>query len=158
MQNREIAKQLQRLNNLIKKTAEACAGNLELQAEWAKYLCILSAGLVENALKEIYIEFAQKKTSKPIANYLSSTLSPIRNPKTQRFLDIAAAFNPIWKDGLENYVNTNGRLEAIDSIMNQRHLIAHGQNQNSNITLGKLKDYLDKCVEVIEFIEQQCSR
>ena len=158
MQNREIAKQLQRLDILIKKTDEACVNNLELQAEWAKYLCILSAGLIENALKEIYIEFAHKKTSKPIANYLSSTISPIRNPKTQKFLDVAEAFSLAWKDELENYVNINGRLEAIDSIMNQRHLIAHGKNQNSNITLGKLKEYLAKSVEVIEFIEQQCSR
>ncbi|HYP25328.1 MAG TPA: HEPN domain-containing protein [Blastocatellia bacterium] len=158
MQNREIARQLNRLYALIKKSEEACAGNLELQAEWAKYLCILSAGLIENALKEIYIEFAQKKTSRPIANFLSSIISPIRNPKTQRFLDIAAAFNPTWKDELENHVNINGRLEAIDSIMNQRHLIAHGQNQNSNITLAKLKDYLAKSVEVLEFIEQQCNR
>src|SRR6185436_18880106 len=101
---------------------------------------------------------AHKKTSKPIANYLSSTISPIRNPKTQKFLDVAEAFSLAWKDELENYVNINGRLEAIDSIMNQRHLIAHGKNQNSNITLGQLKEYLAKSVEVIEFIEQQCSR
>lgn len=158
MQNREIAKQLQRLNDLIKKTDEACAGNLELQAEWSKYLCILSAGLIENALKAIYTEFAQKKVSKPIANYVSSTISPIRNPKTQRFLDIAAAFNPMWEDELEAYVTDNGRLEAIDSIMSQRHLIAHGQNQNSNITVAKLKDYLTKSIEVLEFIEQQCNK
>ncbi len=158
MQNREIAKQLQRLDTPIKKTDEACANNLELQAEWAKYLCILSAGLIENALKEIYIGFAYKKTSKPIANYISSAISPIRNPKTQRFLDIAEAFSPAWRDELENYVNINGRLEAIDSIMNQRHLIAHGKNQHSNITLGNLKDYLAKSVEVIEFIEKQCNR
>lgn len=158
MQNREIAKQLQRLNDLIKKTDEACSSNLELQAEWAKYLCILSAGLIENALKAIYIEFTQKKVSKPIAGYVSSTISPIRNPKTQRFLDIAAAFNPTWRDELETYVNDEGRLEAIDSIMSQRHLIAHGQNQNSNITVAKIKDYLIKSIEVLEFIEQQCNR
>ncbi len=158
MQNREIAKQVQRLNYLIKKTDEACAENLELQAEWAKYLCILSAGFLENALKAIYIEFAQGKVSKPIANYVSSTISPLRNPKTQRFLDIANAFNPTWRDELENYVNDNGRIEAIDSIMSQRHLVAHGQNQNSNISLPQIKEYLTKAVEVIDFIEQQCKR
>lgn len=158
MQNREIARQLEKLETLIKRTGEACGNNLELQAEWAKYLCILSAGFIENALKEIYVAFAHRKTSKPIANYLSSTLSPIRNPKTQKFLDIAEAFSPAWKDELENYVNINGRLEAIDSIMSQRHLIAHGKNQNSSITLGKLKDYLARSVEVIEFIERQCNR
>jgi len=94
MQNRDISKQLQRLNYLIKKTDEACAGNLELQAEWAKYLCILSAGLLENALKAIYIEFARGTVSGPIANYVSSTISPIRNPKTQRFFRYSSCLQP----------------------------------------------------------------
>ncbi len=158
MQNKEIVKQLQRLHYLIAKTSETSAGNLELQAEWAKYLCILCAGLLENALKEIYINFTRKNVSKPVASYVSSTISPIRTPKTKKFLDMAEAFNPVWKDELENYVNDNGRVEAIDSIMNQRHLIAHGQNQNSNITLVRLKNYLSKSIEVLEFIELQCGK
>lgn len=158
MQNQEIAKQLQRLHNLIQKSNEVTDSNIELQAHWAKYLCILSAGLIENALKEIYMEFAQTKVSKPVANFVSSNLSPIRNPKTQKFLDIAAAFNPIWKDELESYVKDNGREEAIDSIMNHRHLIAHGKHHDSRISLADIKEYLAKSIEVVEFIEEQCKR
>ncbi len=158
MQNQEISKQFQRLEPLFQKAYEACGGNIEMQAHWAKYLCVLSAGLIENALKEIYVEFARNKVTKPIANYVSSTLSPIRSPKTQRFLDIAAAFNTDWKDELENFVNTNGYDGAIDSIMNHRHQIAHGKNHNSSITLSQLKEYLDKAIKILEFIEAQCKR
>lgn len=138
MHNREIARQFQRLQDLVKKSDEATAGAIELQAQWAKYLCILSAGLLENAIKEIYIEYAQNQVSKPIANFISSLLSPTRNPKSQKFLEIAAAFNPAWKVELENYLNDDGRGDAIDSIMNHRHLIAHGKSHNSNISLGRV--------------------
>jgi hypothetical protein len=158
MQNRELTKQLQTLNNLIKKTGEACGGNLELQAEWAKYICVLSAGFLENAIKEIYLDFANRKVSAPLAKYVSSTISPIRSPKSSRFLEIAGAFNSDWKDELENFGTLKGGLEAIDSIMGNRHLIAHGKSKDSKMSLANLKEYLAKSADVLELIEEQCNR
>jgi hypothetical protein len=158
MQNREIAIQFQRLQDLIKKSDEATAGNIELQAHWAKYLCVLSAGLLENAIKEIYMEYARKQVSRPIANFISSILSPIRNPKSQKFLEIATAFNPVWKDELENHLNNAGRGDAIDTIIGNRHLIAHGKGHNSNVSLVQIKEYVTKAEEVLGFIEEQCRR
>src|SRR5438445_422119 len=116
MQNREILIQIQRLQSLIKRSTEATDDNFELQGDWAKYLCILTAGLLENSIKQIYSEFASRAVTKPVANFVSSSLSPIRSPKAQRFLDTAAAFNVLWGGELENYLNDDGRREAIDSI------------------------------------------
>src|SRR5258708_5711243 len=109
MQNREISIQLQRLANLINRSEEATDQNIELQSHWARYICVLAAGLLENALKEIYLEFVRRTVTAPVANFVSSNISPIRSPKTQRFLYIAAAFNVLWKDELESYANDNGR-------------------------------------------------
>jgi len=158
MLNRELSRQLQRLQDLIKKADEACDGNLELQAHWAKYICVLSAGFLENAIKEVYTDFAQKQVSQPIANFVASKLSPIRSPKATLFLETSVAFNAIWKGELETYLNDDGRREAIDSIMSHRHLIAHGKYFNSGISLAQVKEYIRKAVEVVEFIEQQCAR
>jgi hypothetical protein len=158
MLNRELSRQLQRLQDLIKKADDACDGKIELQAHWARYICVLSAGFLENAIKEVYADFARKQVSQPVANFVSSKLSPIRSPKAQLFLDIAAAFNATWRDELEIYLNDNGRGDAIDSIMANRHLIAHGKHYNSNISFVRVNEYLDKAIEVIEFIEQQCAR
>lgn len=125
-------------------------------SHWAKYLCVLCAGFIENALKEIYGEFARGAASKPVADYLNSILSKIQNPKTSKFLETARAFKVSWGDELEVFVNQNGRREAIDSIMNNRHLVAHGKY--AGITLVQVQNYLDRAVEVIDFIETQCSR
>jgi len=156
MNNHEISRQLQSLRDVVKKTSQACGGDIEMQAHWARYLCVLTAGLIENALVEVYQEFVKKAASKPVADYASSVLSKLQNPKTTKFIEVARAFDPAWGDDLENYVNENGRREAIDSIMANRHLIAHGKY--AGITVARVTDYLNKAMQVIEFIEQQCEK
>jgi len=158
MQNRKLSIQLQRLESLIKRSEEATAQNIELQSDWAKYICVLAAGLLENALKEVYIDFAKNNVSAPLASFVSSNPSWIRNPKTQRFMETAAAFSDVWKTELAVYVDDNGRGDAIDSIMVNRHLIAHGQYQDSRVSLAQVKEYLVKAIEVVDFIENQCTR
>lgn len=158
MRNQEITRQLQSITDLINNTQSATSSSIELQAQWAKYICILSAGLIENALKELYINYATKQVSVPIAKYVSSKLSAIRNPRMDRFLETAGAFSPSWKNDLEVFSDNNGRGYAIDTIMGNRHLIAHGQSHRSTITLVQVKEYLKKAVEILEFIESQCSK
>ena len=158
MKSQEISRQLQRINGLIAKTDEACGSNLEMQSHWAKYICILAAGLLENAIKDVYSDYAKRQVSQPIAKFVNSNLSRIRNPKTELFIETAGAFKDHWKQELTDYVDLEGRREAIDSIMNQRHLIVHGSVHNSNISLTQIKSYLSKAVEVVEFIEKQCSQ
>ena len=71
---------------------------------------------------------------------------------------MAGAFKEEWRTELEQYVNDDGRSEAIDSIMRHRHLIAHGRYQESTISLAQIKAHISKAVEVVEFIETQCLR
>lgn len=156
MRNQELTRQLQVLQSLIRKTSIATGGDIETQAHWARYLCILSAGFLENALSEIYVSFTRNAASEPVANYASSTLNKIQNPKCSKFIEVATSFKPEWGTTLENYVEDEGRKEALDSIMSNRHLIAHGKN--SGITVSRLQDYLNKSVQVIDFIETQCNQ
>lgn len=154
MENQEVSRQLQRLRDLFTKTSEACGSNIEMQSHWAKYLCIRVAGLLENALTEIYKSFVISAAPTPIANFAGRQLDKIQNPKTPKFIEAARSFKLAWGEELEQFVADNGRREAINSIMDNRHLIAHGGD--SAITVARLKDYMDKAIEVLEFMEQQC--
>jgi len=156
MKTREILRQLTRLQSVIGRVEEACGESIELQAHWAKYICILSAGLLENAMKEIYSEYAIRMVSRPIANFVSSQISKFSNPKAARFVEVAGMFKEGWKTDLEKFLAVDGRDEAIDSIMNNRHLIAHGKEQDSRLSLAQVKSYLNKAIEVLEYIENQC--
>ena len=155
MKNRELHRQHQRITLLVKRATSASANNLELQAEWARYICILCSGFLENALKELYSDFANRKASKPLAKFVGSQLALLSNPKTDKFSRIAGAFSEVWQDELDLFMADAGRGDAINSIMGQRHLIAHGSYNKTNITLATIKVYLDKGVEVLEFIENQ---
>lgn len=149
-----LSRQLQKLNWIIRHTTDACTNELELQAHWGCYLCVLVAGFMENAIGEIYSEYARRSANEHIANYVTSTVLRIQNPKAQRFLETARAFRPLWADELEKFLGEDGRKEAIDAIMANRHLIAHGRD--AGITVARVKEYLNKCVKVIEFLENQC--
>ena len=65
-------------------------------------------------------------------------------------------FKREWGEELSAFADEEGRKEAIDSIMSNRHRIAHGKN--SDVSMAKIKDYLRKSIQFIEFVEQQCRR
>lgn len=154
MNNLELTRQIQRLNNLFDKTQNIIEGDIEIQSHWAKYLCVLSAGFLENVLFEIYGDFCKRTASEHVASFASKSLSKIQNPKTYRFIEVASSFKKAWGEDLAVFIEESGRKEAINSIIANRHLIAHGKN--SNITVVRLKEYLEKAIEVVNFIECQC--
>ena len=149
-----LSSQHQRLIWLISEADKFEADKIELRAHWARYLCVLASGYLENALKEIYGRYARSRSDPAIANYVERSLNRIQNPKAKRFVETASAFNKEWEESLRSFLELDGKKEAIDAIISNRHRIAHGQD--STITLAQVRDYLAKSEEVVEFIEGQC--
>ena len=149
-----LVSQKHKIEWLIGQARTFDGDQLELQSHWARYLCILVAGFLENAISEVYASYVKRCSNEQVANYVEAALGKIQNPKAQKFLDTAKAFNHDWGSCLCTYIEENGRKDAIDSVMSNRHLIAHGKD--SGITLARLDQYFKKSVEVIEFIETQC--
>ena len=112
---------------------------------------------MENAVREIYSEYVRKASSPQVAKYAAANLQNINSPKSARFVQVASSFSRDWGNALDEFLDANGRerRDAIDSIMNNRHQIAHGRN--TAISVVRVKDYLESAVEVIDFIESQCS-
>lgn len=154
MKIQTLSTQHQKLRWLFEQVNNLQADQIELRAHWARYLCVLSAGFIENALKEVYGKYARSRSNPAIADFVEATLRRIQNPKSSKFVDTAASFNKDWEDGLKCFLEDEGRRGAINAIMSNRHLIAHGKD--SDITLARLLEYLTKAVQVIEFIEGQC--
>ena len=158
MRNSDIARQIRSLRDLVRRADQACGGDIEMQSHWARYLCVLSAGLIENSVKASYTDYARRTVSAPVARYVGAALARVRNPRTETILDLAGGFKNEWRDELEVFVRAGGRAEAVDNIMGNRHQIAHGQGRNSNLSLSQVEDYLSKAIEVLEFVEKQCYR
>jgi RiboL-PSP-HEPN len=156
MKTVELARQAASLKQLIKRVGhDPSTRALEMQAHWARYLCVLTSGFVENIVRNLYGAYAEKNSySAAVVRYAKRQLDSIQNPRPARLVEMAAAFDPTWGRDLEAYLALEYRSDAINAIMSNRHLIAHGRN--SNITVGQVSLYLSKIVEVAEYIEEQC--
>lgn len=155
MVNRELNRQLQIIQCLIESTSLSTADNIELQGHWGKYLCVLAAGFLENAISVIYVELASRSSAPHVASYASRMLEKIKNPKAEKFVDTARAFNKSWGEELSVFFEENAEIKgAIDSIMTNRHLIVHGKN--TSVSLAIVKEYLKNSVKALDFIERQC--
>ena len=155
MRNRELARQLDSLKSLLDRTDVATGGDIELTGHWGRYLCVLTAGFLENALRETYGEFVKHTASPQVAKFAMAKLDGISNPKAGRFIETAESFSSIWAEGLKVFLDEDGRRRrnAIDSIMSNRHQIAHGRS--TQISIGRIREYLPDCIDVVEFIESQ---
>ena len=155
MRNRELTKQLDSLKSLLNRTDVATGGDIELIGHWGRYLCVLTAGFLENALRETYGEFVKRAASPQVAKFAMTKLDSIPNPKAGRFVETAENFNSIWAEGLKLFLDEDSRRRrnAIDSIMGNRHQIAHGKS--TQISIGRIREYLPDCIDVVEFIESQ---
>lgn len=154
MRNREAARQKQRLDDLFSRI-RAVSGDIELQAHWARYLCVQVAGFLEISIQAIFSDYAKKTSTPYVANYVQQQLRGFQNPNMERILELTRRFSTQWADELE--VQTDGELkDAIDSIIANRNLIAHGQD--SGITYSRIRDYYLKAVKVVELMDQMCDK
>ena len=72
----------------------------------------------------------------------------------ENILALTGAFNRHWAEKLQR--ETEGELkDSVDSIVANRHNIAHGQN--SGISYIRIRDYYQNARKVILLIEEQCS-
>ncbi len=156
MKNRELQKQYKSIKRLIDRTQESTHDDLELQGHWGRYLCVLVSGFFENAISAVYVDFVESAASPQVTRYTINALNKISNPKASRFVATAYQFKKEWGEELDLFFEDGeSRKSAIDSIMANRHNIAHGKQ--SNISVHQVREYLEKGVEVVTFLENQCT-
>ncbi len=149
MRNAQVAQDKQRLDSLFKRIKDF-AGDTELQAYWAQFLCVLTSGFIENSVRNLYSEYARTKSSPYVANYVSHELQSFRNAKSEKIIQLTGIFSPEWRVALEDYMEDR-RKAAIDSIVSNRNQIAHGRPVG--ITFARIREYYENSVEVIVFID-----
>ena len=49
----------------------------ELLAHWAKYLCVLTSGFIENSLRIMLTFYAKNRTTPQVSNYVESCMKGI---------------------------------------------------------------------------------
>lgn len=155
MHNEELRRQSEKILSLIDTAEATFEEDDEMRSHLAKYICILCSGFVENAVHAIYIDYVKKESnSAEVISFTTVTLNKIQNPNAEKFREIAKSFKLDWEVALNAFFQIEEKSAALNYIMKERHKVAHGKD--SDITLGRIREYHNKTVEVIKFIENQC--
>lgn len=125
-------------------------GDLQLQADMARYLCVLVAGYLEQATRHILGNYTVDKAHPHIARYVERRLDKFTNANAQKLLDLIGSFNPEAGKRLEDIVDGE-RRDAIDSVVANRHEIAHGRDVG--LTLIRISTYYHHVVDTIGMVE-----
>jgi len=108
---------------------------------------------LEKAVQLILGDYAKSKSAPNVSNYVESQLRWFQSAKMENILSLVQAFSPIWRQELENECDDQVK-DAIDSIVANRHLIAHGENVG--ISLGTISAYYRGAVRFIEILDSKC--
>jgi hypothetical protein len=148
----EIVRYRSVLDALFKKGA-TLTRDAEVQAHWARYLCVLVSGFIEVSVRAVFEEFARRQSSPAVANFVARSLRDFQSARMDRILAVARDFDPLLENRLR--LATEGELkDAVDSVVANRHNIAHGGTVG--ITLGTITRYYRRTQDVIEVLAAEC--
>lgn len=152
MKPAEIHRFEQRITGLFEK-ASALSGDLELQAHFARYLCVLVSGYLETAIAKIYSDYAKRKGHPNLATYVNRQMARFQNPNMTKVIGLARDFNPAWAEDLK--ASTQGEIkDSVDSVVANRHRIAHGESVG--VSLVYARQYYTGAVRLVDLIAGQC--
>jgi len=143
-----------RLDDVFARVKCLQDADIELQSDFARYLCVLVSGFVETAVSKIASEFCRKRSATQVANYADTQLNRLQNVKTEKLLQLVGGFDPAWRRSTEQFME-GARKDALDSVVNLRNKIAHGESVG--ITYARISEYYTRIKETVTFLEQKFS-
>lgn len=124
----------------------------EVKSSLLKLLCVRTAGLLEVFLKTRISTYANGKVPKEINHFMTAKFKDITNLKASKFLDVLTSFSNEWADAFTAYLNDHEQEKAsLDSVIAQRHSIAHGQS--SSINRSSMFQYYEDVNRIISFLD-----
>lgn len=154
--NIKILQHKQRIDELFKEVKSIA--DMKMQGEWAKYLCVLSSGYLENSLRILLFDYISRNSSKEIQRYNEPYIKKITNCKLANIRKTLEQFDINWANSFETQINKKSKIvneisDSIDSLVQNRHDIAHGKSIGIGyITIKKYYEKANVAVEIMEGI------
>lgn len=148
----EIERQKQRLDATFKR-ASNIKGDPELLSDFARYLCVLVAGFLEQAVIEIALEHIRRHSQSSIQRHLEGGIRRFTSAKTHKIIQLFGSFDPDWRLDLEGYL-VDEYKDAVNSVVDLRHTISHGRSVG--VTMVSVQEYYDRVKHVVEHVADLC--
>jgi hypothetical protein len=148
MNNIGIVQEKQKLDALIALISQI--NNDEMKAHWARYLCVLISGFIENSIKLLLREHTGRRAQQDVSSFVNNKLSRITNLNETKIKELLGAFNDSWREDFEQ--NISGEQKgAIDSVLANRHNIVHGRQVG--VSFISVKTYYENIIKTLDYIE-----
>ena len=144
----EVARLRKRLDATFGRCPSS-SEDLELQADFAKYLCVLVSGFFENAIVALVLHYVEQRGAPEIASFVERQLDRWTNPNVEKIATLFAAFDPTWRASLEGYL-VDERKESVNSLVALRHKIAHGESVGTS--LAQIKAHYQVILGVVDHL------
>jgi len=121
----------------------------EARSHLARYLCVLTSGYLEEAIKILIQDYVTTQASPTVANHINSTTGNLTNLNSEKIGQLLSSFSSKWKDEFDSCLSEEEK-DAINSVVANRHLIAHGRNVG--VSYARIKDWHKDTKRVIDKI------
>ena len=148
----EVGRLKQKLDATFKRLDGAVLDS-ELQADFARYLCVLVSGYIETAAYELVVEHARHGGRPTFERFVDHRTRRFTNANFTKLKELLRDFDPDWAEYLENNVDS-GSKDAVNAVVALRNKIAHGDSVG--VTYRSISDYYSSVQQVIEMIANLC--
>ncbi len=145
----EVSQLQQRLRTTLSRAPHPTS-DIEIQADFAKYFCVLVSGFLENALVALILDYCERKSSLPeITLFVERQLEYWTNPNTEKIIQLLGDFSQDWRLAAECFL-IDEKKAAVNSLVALRHKIVHGESVGTS--LGQVKEYYTTVLDVVAFV------
>src|SRR5262249_6050983 len=114
-------------------------------------LVVRTSGFIETSVSYFYNQYAADKASPKIRSFLEARLETPGNLRMDRIMRLAQEFSGDWSQEIESHADFDRIRAAINSVVAQRNLLAHGDE------LCMVSEELRECCRcVLELLEPPC--
>lgn len=149
----EVARLKQRLDATFQRVKGA-GSDLELQSDFARYLCVLVSGYLEKAVAELLLEHARRAGGPTLQRFVELRTGRFANANAQRLQELLGTFDRDWQVSMNSFL-VDELKDAVDSSVNLRNSIAHGESVG--VTYQRISDYYVRVQKVIDRIADLCA-
>ena len=123
----------------------------DIQADYARYLCILVTGFLEQAVVRVILNYVDAVGDPSLSRYVAETLRRPGSMQAGEIMRLVGSFNEDWRTQLEKKLTTRHR-DAIGSVYASRNKIAHGEDVD--LAYRQVRDDYHLVREAVDFLEE----
>jgi len=148
----QVQRERQRLDETFKR-ASGVKGDPELSSDFARYLCVLVSGFLEQAIIELLLEYVRLRSPEAIQRHVGQRLRRFTTANVHNITELLCSFDIDWQEDLKSYL-VDEHKAAVNSIVDLRQAVSHGRF--AGVTMVSVQRYYDRVKEVVDHIADLC--